>query len=207
MEIVETNYNLPVTVDKLNNFIIVGKERLNAQKAKIRAIDKTEMAVEAKEAALADAQDMADILLDAEVKLGEILEAIPPQSSQAGRLPTLPPDVSYKASHQAQTLSKNRDIVEQAKARARDAGEIPTASRVYKLIKKGEKKEKREVVTKKITQKITFPKKEEIIDPEFQKAWDQLFIVIKNLKAFRWKPTSRETVRNQLQILIDIVEI
>ena len=103
MGIVSASYHLPVTVDKLNQFIIVGKERLNAQKAKIRAIDKTEMAVEAKEAALADAQDMADILLDAEVKLGEILEAIPSniESSGYGRIekkPSLPPDISHKAS-------------------------------------------------------------------------------------------------------------
>jgi phage N-6-adenine-methyltransferase len=130
------NTFLPVTVDELNQFIIIGKERLNAQKAKIRAIDKTNMALQAKEAALADAQDMADILLDAEVKLGEILEAIPgKKASSGGGTRSLPDDISKKASHQAQTLSQNREVVEQAKAEAREAGEIPTASQVYKLIK------------------------------------------------------------------------
>jgi len=81
-----THFNktqLPATAEKLNKFIIIGKERLNAQKAKIRAIEKTGMAVEAKEAALEDAQDMAGILLDAEVKLGGILDN---QSSRGGTM-------------------------------------------------------------------------------------------------------------------------
>lgn len=148
-----THFNgaqLPATAEKLNQFIIIGKERLNAQKAKIRAIEKTGMAIEAKKAALEDAQDMADILLDAEVKLGKMLEAIPPQSSQAGRLPTLPPDITYKQSHKAQTLSRNADIVEQVKSEARDKGVIPTADHVYKLAQKI----KRECDIKKTTDKI-----------------------------------------------------
>ena len=134
---------LPVTVEALNQFIIIGKERLNAQKAKIRAIEKTDMAIEAKEAALEDAQDMADILLDAEMKLGGILEAIPPKPSPdssgkgtfGGRLPSLPPEITKKVSHKAQTLYSHPEIVERAKAEAREAGEIPTAAQVYKLIK------------------------------------------------------------------------
>lgn len=132
---VTTQAQLPTTAENLSLFIIIGKERLIAQKAKIRAIEKANMAVAAKEAALSDAQDMADILLDAEVKLGEILEPLAdPTASREGRR-QLPPDITHKQSHQAQTLSKNRDIVEQAKSEAREAGEIPTASRVYSIIK------------------------------------------------------------------------
>lgn len=77
---------------------------MNAQKAKIRAIEKTGMAMEAKEAALEDAQDMADILLDAEMKLGGILGAIPKigktieYGSSGGTIPSLPVDISKRAS-------------------------------------------------------------------------------------------------------------
>lgn len=130
---------LPATVEALNQFIIIGKERLNAQKAKIRAIEKTGMAVQAKEAALEDAQDMADILLDAEMKLGGILEANPPgfQREKSGQIKQnpLPENISQKQSHQAQTLYQNPAVVERVKVEAREAGEIPTASQVYKLIK------------------------------------------------------------------------
>ena len=70
------------------------------------------------------AQDMADILLDAEVRLGEILEAIPqapPIGFSSGNRISLPTDISKKQSHQAQTLSKHPEIVEQAKAEAHEA--------------------------------------------------------------------------------------
>lgn len=51
------------------------------------------------------AQDMADILLDAEVRLGEILDNRPPKirSSQGGTSKPLPSDISKRQSHQAQT--------------------------------------------------------------------------------------------------------
>lgn len=138
-ELTATQTHLPATVEALNQFIIIGKERLNAQKAKIRAIEKTGMAIEAKEAALFDAQDMADILLDAEMKLGGILND---QTSRGGSMdgkrgsePSLPPDITHKVSHQAQTLSRNAAVVEQVKAEARDKGFIATADHVYKIIK------------------------------------------------------------------------
>jgi hypothetical protein len=132
------NY-LPATLEELNTFILIGKQKLIAQKAKIKAIEQANLAVEAKEAALSDAQDMAEILLDAEVRLGEILENLPsPHGSKIGNRgieKNLPTDISHKQSHQAQTLSRNKNVVEQAKAEARENGEIATATRVYHLIK------------------------------------------------------------------------
>jgi|GEM_PF-4134730 len=143
--ITPTKDYLPTTVEELNTFILIGKQKLIAHKAKIRAIEQTRMAIAAQEAALADTQDMADILLDAEVKMGEILGAIPDKftSSQAGTR-SLPPDVTRKQSHQAQTLARNKEIVEKAKAEARESGEIVTASKVYQIIKDKPEKAKDE---------------------------------------------------------------
>jgi hypothetical protein len=139
MELTVTKEYLPTTVEDLNAFILIGKQKLLAHKAKIRAIEQTRMAIAAHEAALADAQDMADILLDAEVRMGEILDN---QTSRGGSMDgkrgserTLPPDITHKQSHQAQTLSRNQEIVEQAKAEARENGEIVTANKVYQIIK------------------------------------------------------------------------
>lgn len=136
--ITKSENNLPATLEELNTFILIGKQRLIAQKAKIKAIEQANLAVEAKEAALSDAQDMAEILLDAEVRLGEILEKMEPKHPigfAEGNRKSLPPDISKKQSHQAQTLSRNKAVVEQAKAEARENGEIATATRVYHLIK------------------------------------------------------------------------
>ena len=73
---------------------------------------------------------MADILLDAEVRLGEILQDIPlseKRASSAKELVSLPDNITKKQSHQAQTLAQNQEIVEQAKETARGEGEIPTS--------------------------------------------------------------------------------
>lgn len=128
--------NLPQTVEGLNKWRIIGKELLKAHKAKVRAADKMELP-EAKEAALDDAQDMAEVLLDVEVRLGEFLEAIPrsyPLGSP-GQTKTLPMDIDKRTSHIAQTLASHQDIVEQAKAIARERNEIPTVDKIYHLIK------------------------------------------------------------------------
>jgi hypothetical protein len=138
MDIVVKKDYLPTTIEELNAFILIGKQKLIAHKAKIKAIRDTRMAIAAQEAALSDAQDMADILLDAEVRMGEILDSRPAEvvrSSQGGTSKPLPPEITKKQSHQAQTLSKNKSIVEQAKIDARERGEIVTSSKVYQTIK------------------------------------------------------------------------
>lgn len=57
----------------------------------------------------ADAQDLADVLLDVEMRLGEILEEIPrsyPLGSP-GQTKTLPPGIDKRTSHIAQTLAQH----------------------------------------------------------------------------------------------------
>ena len=101
----------PATIDELQEWIIVNKECLNAHKAKIRAIQKMNMAIAAKEAAIQDGQYLGDILLDAEVRLGEMLEKIDKSDSRLRGStkgttvkPTLPPGSNKKQSHKAQRL-------------------------------------------------------------------------------------------------------
>ncbi len=73
----------------------------------------------AKEAALTDAQGLADVLLDAESKLGGMLSEKPlaeRRASSARGTCTLPPDIDKKQSHYAQTLARNPEVVEEVKA-------------------------------------------------------------------------------------------
>lgn len=69
--------NLPSKPEGLHKFILVGKEVLKAHKAKIRAIERINESYTVKRVALKDAQDIADALLEAEKKFGEILSRIP----------------------------------------------------------------------------------------------------------------------------------
>ena len=88
------------------------------------------MAIAAKEAALEDAQVVADILLDAEVKLGEMLETTvgrggkSDRSTRGGTSKPLPHNIDKKQSHYAQQLSKHPDVVEEVKQQARDKGRV-----------------------------------------------------------------------------------
>lgn len=150
-ELIKRLDQLPVTIDKLHDFILVGKERLNAHKAKIRAIEKIESAHAAKGAALADAQDLGDVLLDAEAKLGEMIEKIPKPkftkqingSKERTTEKSLPPTVTKKESHFAQTIAKNPEVVEEVKKKARDDGFIPTAQNVLKAVQKKKQEEQK----------------------------------------------------------------
>lgn len=68
------------------------------------------MAEAVRKAALRDGQDAGTAVIYAEAKLGELLAAIPPKrgkqsSPKRTSLPSLPPGVSKRASHQAQTLA------------------------------------------------------------------------------------------------------
>jgi len=65
-------------------------------------------------------------MLDIDVRLGEILEAIPKvgksagYGSSGGTIPSLPSGINKKESHQVQTLFRHTGVVEQAKVEARE---------------------------------------------------------------------------------------
>lgn len=95
------------------------------------------MAEAVRKAALQDAQDVASAVIYAEAKLGELLKANPRQYplGSPGQTKTLPAGITKQTSHQAQTLAKNPEKVEQAIANAIAAEKIPTPDYAYKFIK------------------------------------------------------------------------
>jgi len=146
-QLIKTERQLPATIEELHQFILIGKERLNAHRAKIRAIDKLQIAHVAKEAALNDAQDLADILLDAESKMGEMIENEP---NLKGR--DLPGKASYgvslknyginqKESHFAQTVARNPEWVIEIKKKAREEGRLATSQDVIREVQKQKQNE------------------------------------------------------------------
>jgi hypothetical protein len=104
------------------------------------------MAHAPKEAALVDAQDLAEILLDAEVKLGQMLEKISKvpkrepsrigDKSLRGSEKTLPKGITKRQSHEAQEIARHPELVEEVKRKAREEGEIATAGGVRREIQK-----------------------------------------------------------------------
>jgi len=131
--------NLPATLESLTEFVLIGKQVLKAHKAKLAAIKAIDKSIAAQAAALEDTQDMAEVLLYAEAKMGEILAAIPKEKSRLRGSTkgttvekSLPTGINKKTSHYAQQMAKAADtgIIEKVVAKAREAGEVPVRKQV-----------------------------------------------------------------------------
>ena len=132
--------NLPASIEDLTKYVLIGREKLISVKAQIRAIDKIGIAKEVREQKKEEAQDLAGALLDAETKIGELLKvrdkSESARSSRAGKSSkSLPAGITHKQSHYFQTMADNKDIVEQVKAEAKEADDLPTRTEVIRRVK------------------------------------------------------------------------
>jgi len=147
-ELVVQNQNLPDTIEDLSKFVLIGREKLNSVRAEIRVIDKLKLAENVHKQKQDEATMIAEAVLDAEVRLGELLKKIPkkpgkrtdlePTRTSAGRLESkteIVEDMGF-SEDQAQrfeVMANNRAIVEYVKAEARENDDIPTKKRVLDL--------------------------------------------------------------------------
>lgn len=150
MNLQATTTSLPAQIEELSKFVLVGREKLIAVKAEIRAIEKVELAQEVRDQKRDEARMLSEALLDAEVKLGEMLKQIPksvggrpektkPTGGQSFQKPKheIIKDLGFER-HQAQRfeiLADNPDLVEQVKAEARENDDLPTRTQVINLAK------------------------------------------------------------------------
>jgi len=148
------NTNLPDTINDLSKFILIGREKLNAVRAEIRAIEILKLAENVHNQKLEEASLLAEAVLDAEVRMGELLQKIPKKQGKRTDL-ELPRTDTEKSKtkteiveelglsdDQAQhfeIMANNQDIVEYVKGEARENGDIPTKKRVLDLAVKKKK--------------------------------------------------------------------
>jgi hypothetical protein len=71
---------LPDTLEDLSQFVLVSKAKLDAYKVKLRAVNRLSDAQEIREQTFQEAQEVANALIAAEARIGEILLSIPKQS-------------------------------------------------------------------------------------------------------------------------------
>jgi hypothetical protein len=166
VKIFEDNSNLPVRLEDLAQFVLIGRDKLTAVRAGIRALDKLDVAEGVRQQKREEAQMLAEALLDAEVRIGEILSAMPKaqgarndlqlSSSAATKLDTKEDAIKklgfdkFQVSR-FQTLAANKDLVEQVKQEAREADDLPTRTAVLEAAKVRAFKEKQEA---KITETV-----------------------------------------------------
>lgn len=156
--IIIQNQNLPDKIEDLAKFVLVGREKLVSVRAEIRAINKLELAEEVREQKREEAQMLAEALIDAEVRIGDLLKLIPkaqgkrndiqkPIDTNVKKLETKKETIerlgfNQKQAERFETMASNKDIVEQVKAEARENEDIPTRTRVLQLVKEKTKEER-----------------------------------------------------------------
>jgi hypothetical protein len=160
--IVDKTQKLPATMEDLSRFILVGQEKYNSVRAEIRAIEKLKLAEEVRNQKRLEAQMLAEALLDAEVRLGELFKALPtksgkrtdiePRSGDGTRLEKCKEEAfndlgfSKTVAYSFETLAENQELVELVKAESRENGDYPTRTKVLDMAGY-QKKRKDEVET------------------------------------------------------------
>lgn len=152
--LVSTNgYQLPVNIEDLSKFVLVGREKLISVKAEIRAIDKVGFAKEVREQKREEAHMLAEALLDAEARIGELLKEIPKASGGNRKGDNFKIDTAVefdkpkmqvvkemgftqKQAERFETLADNLDVIEQVKAEAIENEELPTRTEVLRRVQK-----------------------------------------------------------------------
>lgn len=148
-EIISRPEQLPDKIEKLRDFILIGREKLKAYEAKLRAIEKISLAKDVRDVALDDSQRMAAALLWAEARLGELLKiTVEPRgktikggSSRRTKLPSLPTGITKKQSYYSQQLAAHKEVIEEVIQDAVEKEEIPRRSDVLKRIKERERQQ------------------------------------------------------------------
>lgn len=150
-ELTRSERQLPDNLPELSKFVLIGRERLEAVKASIRAIDKVGLAKEVHEQKLAEAQELAEAVTDAEVRMGQLLKAIPKQNGARTDLQTYSPAVeevktktqvvkdlglNKDQSSDFERMASHPEAVERAKQEARNNGQVLSRSAVLQEIKK-----------------------------------------------------------------------
>ena len=173
MQLTKQTVNLPAKIEDLTKFILIGREKLVAVRASIRAIDKIGLAKEVREQKREEANWLAGALLDAEAKLGGLIKETDKQKSYTGfgrRKAVLPEGITHKQSSAFQILDANKDIIEQVKADAEAEDDIPTRTEVLRRVKEKEHKDKFDAIKKDFKSADLPNKKYNIIyaDPAWQ---------------------------------------
>ena len=146
-ELSVTTANLPANLEDLSKFVLVGREQLVAVRAAIRAIDKVGVAQEVRKQKLKEGQEIGEAVLDAEVRIGELMRQVPKQNTHNRAAVRPNTDVKSKTEVIAdmgftpmqvsrfETLAAHPEIVAQAKAEAKENDDIVTRSLVLSMVK------------------------------------------------------------------------
>jgi len=152
-QIATSQWNLPDKIEDLARFALIGREKMTAVRAEIRAIEKLGLAEEVRRQKLEEAQLISEAVLDAEVRIGTLTAALPKAAGGDRRSVDFKTDtaVDFEKPTKAQaiesigftpkqverfeTLARHPEVVEQAKAEARERDDIVSRAFVLQKVK------------------------------------------------------------------------
>lgn len=128
---------LPDTLPDLARFVLIGREKLNAVRAEIRAIQKVGLAKEVHDQKLLEAQEIAEAVLDAEVKVGELTAKIP--KAKENQYTKVPIDNSVERQKPKSEALSEIGIPQHTAERFEHLARHPEAEKYYRLYKAEER--------------------------------------------------------------------
>lgn len=190
-EIVTNTANLPANIEDLSKFVLVGREKLIAVRAEIRAIQKVGLAKEVYDQKQKEAQALAEAVIDAECKIGELMRDVEKASGgdrrsedfknpdtgnfEKGKTEKLK-DIGFgkNRTSEFQQMSEHPEAVAAAKAEAREADDIVTRSAVLDKIKAENAALKRKVQELESQEPKVVTKTVEVVPDDYQKTKQDL---------------------------------
>ena len=149
-ELTTGTQQLPDTLEDLNQFVLVGKAKLQAYMLKLQTINRLSTAQEIRDQTLQETQELSTALIAAEQRIGELLLAIPKASGginqynkeeksthvEKSKSETIK-DMGYSKDEASdyQQMAKNPEIVQKVIEDALANGEIITKASVMREIK------------------------------------------------------------------------
>lgn len=149
-EIITSNRKqLPETLPDLSRFVLIGRDKLKAVRAEIHAIDKVGMAKEVYQQKLEEAQEIAEVVTDAECRMGELLKAVPKATPNNNPFHEISPHVdlvkpksqvikesgiTQRQAEHFQYMANHPESVAKAKAKAREQGTVLSRNAVINQI-------------------------------------------------------------------------
>ena len=143
---------LPTNIEDVSKYVFVGREKLVALQAELRAMNKLDLVEEVRLQKLTEAQDLADSLLLAEMRLGELISELPEAQGKRTDLELEDSDVqkskkeilddmglSVKTAQRYEKLAAHPEIVASVSAESREKGTIVSRTSVLRAISSSER--------------------------------------------------------------------
>lgn len=148
VEVIDSDKQLPESIDKLSAFVMVSEEKVQAMRAQIRAIDKVGLAEDVYKQKVAEAQELSKLAIEAAERLGEELLKIPTKMGQRTDLTSVTKvtevktkteitqelGLSHKQVLDYQQMAQNPEAVQKAIDDAIARGDVVSRSQVMKEI-------------------------------------------------------------------------